>query len=530
MSAALPLALEAHWKGRTVFAAPMEAPGEYPIVIIGSGLGGLCCGAYLARQGLPVTVIEKQSRPGGYATAFDRGNGKFRFEVSLHGIAAQNNAVARTLKEVGALEKLDLVELSEVYRLKTPEWEFTIPQRDPEAYIRSLSEFFPSEADNVRRFIGDMIRVAEEADALIQKGMPTSVCIPFLYPKMYGCGEKTLAQLLNDYIRDKKLQMILASMWDFHGLPPSQVSGLYYAVATGECLRNGTYYIKQRSQDLSDVLAGVITDAGGRVLLETRAEQILLKNGSVAGVRVAGGEIIPARAVVSNANPLATIRDMLPKDTVSPEYLKDLEGYRPSLSTFIVWLGLNQEIRGRIPSCGVQVISDGGPEAAYHYGRNGAVEKAPFRVSIFDNMYGGYSQPGTSTLKIFCLSGFEPWRRFETAYRLGEKTDYNAEKDRWANVLIRRTEEQVLPGLTSMIEVQEAASPLTNWRFTGNEEGAVYGFEQSLHHAYIERVDNRSPVKGLYMAGAWCTPGGGFWGVLLSGRMTFHKMMEDWEP
>jgi len=156
------------------------------------------------------------------------------------------------------------------------------------------------------------------------------------------------------------------------------------------------------------------------------------------------------------------------------------------------------------------------------------VEKAPFRVSIFDNMYGGYSQPGTSTLKIFCLSGFEPWRRFETAYRLGEKTDYNAEKERWANVLIRRTEEQVLPGLTSMIEVQEAASPLTNWRFTGNEEGAVYGFEQSLHHAYIERVDNRSPVKGLYMAGAWCTPGGGFWGVLLSGRMTFRKMMEDW--
>jgi prolycopene isomerase len=345
---------------------------------------------------------------------------------------------------------------------------------------------------------------------------------------MYGCGEKTLAQLLDEYVTEKDLQMILASMWDFHGLPPSKVSGLYYAVATGECLRNGTYYIKGRSQELSNTLARIITNRGGRILFETQAEEILLKDDRVTGVRVAGGEVIPARAVVSNANPLTTIRDMLPVGSVPSDYLKDLESFRPSLSTFIVWLGLDREVGDRIPACGLQVISEGGPEAAYHFSRTGDVDKAPFRVSIFDNMYEGYSRAGTSTLKIFCLSGYGPWRPFETDYRNGEKGAYRTEKARWANVLIRRTEEQVLPGLSSMIQVMDAATPLTNWRFTGNEEGAVYGFEQSLHHAYIERVDNRTPVKGLYMAGGWCMPGGGFWGVLMSGRMAFTKMMEDW--
>ena len=79
-----------------------------------------------------------------------------------------------------------------------------------------------------------------------------------------------------------------------------------------------------------------------------------------------------------------------------------------------------------------------------------------------------------------------------------------------------------------MIEVQVSATPLTNWRFTRNTEGAIYGFEQSVENAYVKRIDNRTPIKGLYLASAWCNPGGGFSGVLLSGQMAFRKMMEDW--
>ena len=79
-----------------------------------------------------------------------------------------------------------------------------------------------------------------------------------------------------------------------------------------------------------------------------------------------------------------------------------------------------------------------------------------------------------------------------------------------------------------MIEVRDAASPLTNWRFTRNPGGAIFGFEQTLNHAYIDRKDNRTPIKGLYLASAWGVPGGGFWGVLLTGQMAFEEMMEDW--
>jgi prolycopene isomerase len=158
----------------------------------------------------------------------------------------------------------------------------------------------------------------------------------------------------------------------------------------------------------------------------------------------------------------------------------------------------------------------------------GEVDKGSFSVSIYDNIYEGYSKPGTSSLMLLFLCGFEPWRRFEEEYREGRKADYEREKARWTDILIRRAEKEVIPGLSSMIEVKDASTPLTNWRFTRNPEGAIYGFEQSMDNAFMNRIDNRTPVKGLYLASAWGNPGGGFAGVLRAGEQTFEKIMEDW--
>jgi len=85
----------------------------------------------------------------------------------------------------------------------------------------------------------------------------------------------------------------------------------------------------------------------------------------------------------------------------------------------------------------------------------------------------------------------------------------------------------VIPGLASMIEVKEAATPLTNWRFTGNPYGAIYGFEQSMDNTYMNRIGNRTPINGLYLASAWGNPGGGFTGTLQAGAQSFEAIMTD---
>ena len=47
---------------------------EYDIIIIGSGLGGLECGAILSKEGYNVCVLEKNSNFGGCFQTYQRGN------------------------------------------------------------------------------------------------------------------------------------------------------------------------------------------------------------------------------------------------------------------------------------------------------------------------------------------------------------------------------------------------------------------------------------------------------------------------
>ena len=520
------------WRGISACAARMGPVKDYPAVVIGAGLGGLCCAALLARQGIPVTVLEKHGIPGGYATAFDRAGGTYRFEVSLHGTSIRGGHVERTLAELGVLDRLELVDLPEVYRVKAPGMEVSFPQRDPEAFMQGLGELFPEEAEGIRGFVDEVLSIQEETERYgRQSGFFKTLLkpiFPLQFRRMWNVRNQTLEDLLDEHVQDPRARDMLSAMWGYYGLPPSKLSGFYYAVATGGYLKNGSSYIRDRSQALSDLLAETVEQAGGEVLCETEARRIQVRDGAVSGVETAGGRVFPARAVVSNASALATFRDMVPARAVPASYLKQLSSYRPSISCFIVWLGLNREIRGTVTGFSTSVATGCGPEAAYTSCMQGEVEQCGFGVTVFDNLYEGYSRPGTSTVMLLCLSGYEPWRRFEADYRAGRKEAYNREKQRWADTLIRRAEESVIPGLSSMIAVRDAATPLTCRRYTGNTDGAIYGFEQSMDNAFMNRIGNRTPVKGLYLASAWGNPGGGYGGVLRAGEMTFQHLMEDW--
>jgi phytoene dehydrogenase-like protein len=260
------------------------------------------------------------------------------------------------------------------------------------------------------------------------------------------------------------------------------------------------------SDDIRDQrsrLAGII-----REHLSPVEQQVLLASSDLMEriIREAG-------VIVSNSAAPTTLKEMLPPGILPKEYVKRIDGYRPSVSMSIVWLGLKRELKEKVKGYRYTVPSGQGPDADYKFALEGAIERGSFGVTFYDSLFDGYSEPGTSTLHISFLSGYEPWRKFETDCREGRKQAYDREKERWSDTLIRRTEKELIPGLSSMVEVRESATPLTCWSYTRNIGGSIYGFEQSANNAFMNRIDNRTPLKGLCLAGAWGNPGGGYTGA-----------------
>jgi prolycopene isomerase len=128
---------------------------------------------------------------------------------------------------------------------------------------------------------------------------------------------------------------------------------------------------------------------------------------------------------------------------------------------------------------------------------------------------------------IITECGFQPWQRFESDYKAGHKADYLKEKERWTRILMKKVEEKAIPGLSSMVEVKEAATPLTNWRYTLNPGGAIYGFPCTVDNSFMNRIKNRTPIKGLYLASAWGNAGPGYAPGLKGGERTFEQVLED---
>jgi len=499
------------------------------VVVIGAGLGGLCCGALLAKHGFSVTVLEQHHVPGGYASAFQRG--RFNFEVSLHGTALDNAATTLIFDELGIRDQIELVALPEVYRLKTPHLDISVPQKDPDAFVHLLSQHFPAEKVGIQRFVDDIVAIAEGVDNLSRYRKSLFKLLTSLpYRRLWKVWNVTLGNFLEEYVKDPEVQEVLATLWGYYGLPPSKLSAFYFAVATGGYLRDGSSYIKPRSQSLSTALADVITAAGGKINYGAEVKQIAVSNGAVHGVQLADGKTVPAQVVISNANAPDMLNRMLPRKSLPTEYQEKLaQYYSPSISSFIVWLGLNQDLRDKVKAYSTFVSSGRGPEADYESYLKGEVGEGTFIVTIYDKLYDGYSEPGTSTVQLLFLSGFDPWRRFEEDYKAGRKDDYYKQKEEWMQTLLRRAEDAVIPGLSSMIETIEAATPLTNWSFTRNPEGAIYGYEQALNNTFINRIANDTPIRGLYLASAWGNPGGGYSAVLSGGYQASQKVVSDWK-
>jgi all-trans-retinol 13,14-reductase len=529
LASASVLALD--WSVFPVGTGAQTGENQFDAVIIGSGLGGLSCAAAFARQGFRPLVLEKHDKPGGYATTFQRPGG-FVFDVSLHSTdAGEREGIHNLIPGFPEITDVEFVPHPNLYRAIYPDYDFRVPQKDLPAYVNMLVGYFPDEKEGIEGLFDDMKGLASDIGKLSSaKGQIDMSKFPIDFPYLFKNYTKTWGQMVDERLKNPKLKAIVSALWAYYGLPPSRLSSFYYALPTIGYLLDGGYYAKGRSQKISNAFAEFIEKHGGKVMLNTGVEEILVKDHAAYGVKTADGKQYTGKVVVSNANAHDTFHTMMKEDEFLKDYLTKLDKYSVSLSCFQIFLGLKKDLVKEVGITDSEIFNDPAydPEAAYQSAINARVEDGGYGVMLYDNVLKGYSPEGKNTVNILVLQGYEPWKKFEADYFKGNKTEYRKEKERMADVLIDQVEKTLLPGLRKAIEVKEIGTPLTNLRYTGNYRGAIYGFDQTLENSGMNRLPHSTPIANLYLAGAWTKPGHGYGAVIPSGLECFGEIMQKW--
>jgi all-trans-retinol 13,14-reductase len=524
-------ALTLDWDAFPRGSSAVPTGDAYDAVIIGAGLGGLSCAAAFARQGFRPLVLEQHTVPGGYASTFKRPGG-FVFDVSLHSTSVGERAGSYNLIEgFPEIKDVEFVPHPYLYRAIFPGCDIRAPQRNTAKYAEILTGLFLSEKDGIAGILDDMKGLARDINRYSQSGGKVNMStFAKEFPYLVKCAGKTWAQMLDARVTDPKLRSVISALWGYYGLPPSKLAAYYYALPTIGYLEQGGFYPRGRSQAISDALVKFIRERGGTVKLGARGERVVVRDHAATGVTTADGTEYSAKAVVANANPIDVFETMMDEKDYLKDYLARFRKMSVSLSCFQVFLGLKKDLVGelKIPDSEIFYSPGFDDDAAYKGLLEADMSDPGFGLMLYDNVYKGYSPTGKNTVNILTLQGYDHWARFEDDYRKGQKKEYRAEKERIADILIKKVEEVVLPGLSKAIEVKEIGTPLTNWRYTRNYRGAIYGWDQTLDNSGPTRLPHTTPIKNLYLAGAWTQPGHGYGAVVPSGLLCFAEIMKSW--
>jgi len=520
-----------NWEAFPKGTQESKGTNDFDAVVIGAGLGGLSCAAAFARQGFKALVLEHHSKPGGYATTFKRKG--FVFDVSLHSTTVEErNGVHNLIPGFPEIKDIEFVPHPDLYRLILPDYDIRVPHKNLPGYLEILINHFPDEKEGIQGIFDDMKGLTKDIQKISEaRGQVNMMTFRQDYPYLSQSVNQTWGQMLDARVKNTKLKFIISGLWGYYGLPPSKLASLYYAMPTIGYLQEGGYYPVGKSQKISDALMKFIEERGGKVMLRTGVEKILVKDHSAYGVKTADGQEFTGKVVVSNANAYDTFHSMMEEDDHLKSYLDRMDTFTASLSTFQVFLGLKKDLVNKVGIKDTEIFyeTDYDIEASYKDALNADMENQGFGLTLYDNLYKGYSPEGKNTLNILNLQGYSHWEKYESDYFQGKKKAYWKEKERMADILIDKIEETLLPGLRKAIEVKEIGTPLTNVRYTKNYRGAIYGWDQTLDNSIPRRLPHKTPIQNLYLAGGWTQPGGGYAAVIPSGLECFGEIMQEWK-
>lgn len=496
---------------------------DWDAIVIGSGLGGLTCAAYLTAAGKRTLVLEQNQVAGGCSQVFRRKGNRYEFDVGMHyiGECHPGGRMTAALRGLGLEDRIEFRPLDRDGHstLVFPGLTFRVPS-DWDTYLARLIEAFPDQRRGLRLCIGILRRIGAELRTaeLPKRSVRSLLRFARKAPTLATVGQLPLNRLFALCRLSPLARAVIVGESGDYGAPPSRTSVALHGGFLDHYLTGGAWYPRGGGQVVPAHLIDVIQSHGGRVRTKARVTRILIENGAAAGVQLDDDETITAPIVVSGADLKRTYLDLVGREHLSPATVARVERYRMALPLFSVYLGLDIDLADRMPNSTYWCYPDSDVEGAYRAAYEGRIpdEMPIFLTSATTKDPGNphAAPPGHSTLEVMCLVPQGMFWPGGDAYR--RDPEYLALKESLTERLIDRAG-TVVPDLRRHIVWQEASSPVTHERFTLSSLGSCYGIEMAADQIGPRRPGPRTEIPGLWLTGASTVWGNGIVGAVSSG-------------
>ncbi|MFQ4138220.1 phytoene desaturase family protein [Nodosilinea sp. PGN35] len=493
------------------------------VIIVGSGIGGLCCGALLARYGYSVTVCESHTIAGGAAHGFERGGYTFDSGPSLYSgmsYRGSTNPLRHVLDAVGEGNSITWASY-DTWGVRIPEGDFdtTVGNDQFAEVLHTLRG--ETAVQDWRRLQTAMVPLGKAATALPPAALRLDLgalqtAAPYAWELLKNAPALSQSSQPFSTVLDRTVGDPFIRHWMnmlcflLSGLPAEGTSTAEMAFMFAEWYRPGVTldYPMGGSAALVEALVRGLKKYGGTLRLGAHVKQILVENGRAMGVALRSGEVLRAGTVIANASIWDTLK-LVPEGALPKAFVAERQATPPCPSFLHLHLGIDGA--GLPPDLACHYITVEDWERGIDAPQNLIVMSIP---TVLDP---ALAPPGKHTIHVY-TPATEPYDLWQGLERRSE--EYAALKATRAEPLWRALE-RIIPDVRQRVEVELVGTPLTHERFLRCHRGS-YGPAISVQEGLFPGP--KTPLEGLLCVGGSTFPGIGLPAVAACGLITANTL------
>ncbi|HRZ48057.1 MAG TPA: FAD-dependent oxidoreductase [Bacteroidales bacterium] len=487
------------------------------MIVIGGGLSGLTAAGLLAKRDVKVAVIDKSYQPGGSCGIFRRKHVTFdQGSAMLYGFGEEGFNAHRFV--FNCLEEpIDVIRHDLLYCVNFKGRRIKFYQ-DIDRFVLELSDVFPDERDNIKRFYHDMLTMyrhvmvevpsyntADETDPKI--ALKSMMKHPVSYIRFLGYLNKSAKSLLGKYFKDPEIFKFFDKLTSTYCYTTVEESpAVLAAIMFVNNHVGGSYYPAGSTLFLPGKLEKVIEENGGDMLPEKEVVSLIFRNGKPAGVKLDDGSELFAPYIIYSGTVWNLYGRLIDPACSSPERRAWARNQVPTYPSVVLYALVD---RKAIPdeTAPIEMLV-GNPD------KLDESEVTAYILSIDDRTLCADDE---HTI-IAIGPTFEHWENLDReTYMIRKKS----EQERLIAVLERR-----FPNIREAVRYAEVATPITIERYNMKNGGAVAGPKQMLGQHLFKRLHTRTEWDNLICCGESTVMGTGTPTVTTSGITAANVLLK----